>query len=105
MHAYARMCTDGMAQTLFMSARGASMLHQTRSCKKLCFTFFPPYNHRVIAQISQVNKSLLRLHAAASDATDPQFCDFLESNYLEEQAARKEQCRTGQDMNTKIATR
>jgi len=33
----------------------------------------------------QVNKSLLQLHKAASDAGDAQMCDFLESNYLEEQ--------------------
>jgi len=32
-----------------------------------------------------VNKSLLRLHKAADTTGDAQFCDFLESNYLEEQ--------------------
>jgi len=32
-----------------------------------------------------VNKSLLRLHKAADMAGDAQFCDFLESNFLEEQ--------------------
>jgi len=33
----------------------------------------------------QVNKSLLNLHKAADEAGDAQMCDFLESNYLEEQ--------------------
>jgi len=33
----------------------------------------------------RVNKSLLRLHKACDEAGDPQFCDFLESEFLEEQ--------------------
>jgi ferritin heavy chain len=33
----------------------------------------------------KVNKSLLRLHKAADEAGDPQFCDFIESEFLEEQ--------------------
>jgi len=32
-----------------------------------------------------VNRALLKLHQTASDAADPQLCDFLEGNYLEEQ--------------------
>jgi len=32
-----------------------------------------------------VNRALLKLHQTASDAEDPQLCDFLEGNYLEEQ--------------------
>ena len=33
----------------------------------------------------QVYNSLLQLHKAAEDANDPQFADFIESEYLEEQ--------------------
>jgi ferritin heavy chain len=33
----------------------------------------------------KVNKSLLKLHKACDAAGDPQFCDFLESEFLEEQ--------------------
>lgn len=32
-----------------------------------------------------VNQSLLTLHGLAGSKNDPQFCDFLESHYLEEQ--------------------
>jgi ferritin heavy chain len=32
-----------------------------------------------------VNQALLNLHKIASDHTDPQMCDFLESEFLEEQ--------------------
>ncbi|KAL1915036.1 uncharacterized protein VTP21DRAFT_7741 [Calcarisporiella thermophila] len=32
-----------------------------------------------------VNKSLLNLHKIADENGDPQMCDFIESNYLEEQ--------------------
>ncbi|XP_006886085.1 PREDICTED: ferritin, mitochondrial-like [Elephantulus edwardii] len=32
-----------------------------------------------------VNQSLLELHALASDKSDPHLCDFLETNYLNEQ--------------------
>jgi ferritin heavy chain len=32
-----------------------------------------------------VNQALLDLHKVASDRTDPQMCDFLESEFLEEQ--------------------
>jgi len=32
-----------------------------------------------------VNRALLKLHQTASDLADPQLCDFLETNYLEEQ--------------------
>lgn len=32
-----------------------------------------------------VNQSLLNLHALAGERNDPQFCDFLETHYLEEQ--------------------
>ncbi|KAI9220796.1 ferritin-like superfamily [Blastocladiella britannica] len=39
----------------------------------------------------EVNKALLQLHAFADAATDPQFCDFIESNFLVEQVeAQKE---------------
>jgi len=33
----------------------------------------------------EVNSALLKLHEAASEASDPQMCDFLESNFLTEQ--------------------
>jgi ferritin heavy chain len=33
----------------------------------------------------QVNQSLLELHKTATDCNDPQFCDFIESEYLKEQ--------------------
>jgi len=33
----------------------------------------------------KVNKSLLDIHKLASEINDPQFCDFLETHYLEEQ--------------------
>lgn len=33
----------------------------------------------------KVNQSLLDIHAIATEKNDPQFCDFLESEYLEEQ--------------------
>ncbi|XP_018493872.1 ferritin heavy chain, oocyte isoform isoform X5 [Galendromus occidentalis] len=33
----------------------------------------------------QVNQSLLELHKLAGERNDPQFCDFLENTYLEEQ--------------------
>jgi len=32
-----------------------------------------------------VNKSLLNLHKVAEENNDPQLCDFIESEYLEEQ--------------------
>mmetsp|Transcript_12734 Transcript_12734/g.34207 ORF Transcript_12734/g.34207 Transcript_12734/m.34207 type:complete len:351 (+) Transcript_12734:103-1155(+) len=32
-----------------------------------------------------VNRALLKMHSVASEAGDAQFCDFLESNFLEEQ--------------------
>jgi len=32
-----------------------------------------------------VNQTLLNLHKIAGDKNDPQLCDFLESNFLEEQ--------------------
>jgi ferritin heavy chain len=33
----------------------------------------------------QVNQSLLDIHKLAGERNDPQFCDFLETHYLEEQ--------------------
>lgn len=33
----------------------------------------------------KVNQNLLDLHKVAGDRNDPQFCDFLETHYLEEQ--------------------
>jgi len=33
----------------------------------------------------QVNQSLLNIHKIAGECNDPQFCDFLETHYLEEQ--------------------
>jgi ferritin heavy chain len=33
----------------------------------------------------KVNQSLLDIHKIAGDRVDPQFCDFLETHYLEEQ--------------------
>jgi ferritin heavy chain len=33
----------------------------------------------------EINKSLLALHQVAEQQNDPQFCDFLESEFLNEQ--------------------
>jgi ferritin heavy chain len=47
----------------------------------------------------EVNQSLLTLHGLASDKNDPHFCDFLESEYLEEQV---EAIKELSDMITKL---
>ena len=38
---------------------------------------------------SQVNQSLLDLHAAAGEKGDAHLCDFLEANYLDEQVTNR----------------
>lgn len=35
--------------------------------------------------VTDVNKSLLNLHKVGEENNDPQLCDFVESEYLEEQ--------------------
>ncbi|XP_042325653.1 ferritin, higher subunit-like [Sceloporus undulatus] len=40
---------------------------------------------RALALEKEVNQALLNLHKLATDKRDPHLCDFLESEYLEEQ--------------------
>uniref|UniRef100_A0A8D2LXU9 Ferritin n=1 Tax=Varanus komodoensis TaxID=61221 RepID=A0A8D2LXU9_VARKO len=50
-----------------------------------------PEEHEWGSSLDKVNQALLELHKLAMEKEDPQRCDFLESEFLEEQAKAIEQ--------------
>lgn len=47
--------------------------------------FFLYSSEFTLALEKEVNKALLNLHSFAEQNNDPQFCDYLEGNFLNEQ--------------------
>jgi len=62
-----------------LTSQSANRKHKRRRNKAT-----DPFYH-IPLQTKDVNKSLLNLHKVAEENNDPQLCDFIETEYLEEQ--------------------
>ncbi|XP_055912362.1 soma ferritin [Eupeodes corollae] len=69
----------------YLNKRGGTIVLSNIEKPKFVYESVRKSMQYVLDMEKSVNKSLLKLHAVATDKNDPNLCDFLESEYLHEQ--------------------